>query len=135
MFSIKTMKMIKGDRILKMDRSTLNSIIKVFSRNQHDSVVVFDKEWINEPPFGRTTMSIPESIKELRISRDLVGRPLGEEVYVNLVEKPRGHYILKIGPARFESSSKQKGYSLDEFLQKWQELQPEEYNTWKGGEK
>jgi hypothetical protein len=53
-------------------------------------------------------------------------------VYVNLIEKPRGHYILKVGPARFESSKKQ-GYSLAEFLQKWQELQPDEYNAWKGG--
>lgn len=134
MLTIRTMRSIKGDRILKLDRSTLSSILRVFTNPQrHDSVITFDKEWIGDPPFGRTTISIPESINELRISRDLVGKPLGEEVYLNLVEKSRGYYILKIGPARFESSKKQ-GYSLEEFLQKWQELQPDEYNTWKGCE-
>jgi len=126
------MKNIKGDRIVKLDRSTLCSILNTFYLGKHDECVTFDKEWISEAPFGRETISIPESINELRISRDLVGMSLGEEVYVNLVEKPRGYYILKVGPARFESSKKQ-GYSLAEFLQNWQELQPDEYNTWKGG--
>jgi hypothetical protein len=130
--TIRTMKINRGDRIVKLDRSTLRSILETFTQCQH-SIVVFDREWISERPYGRTAVSIPEGIHELRISRDLVGRPLYEEVYVNLVEKPRGCYIMKVGPARFESS-RQKGYSLAEFLQKWQELQPEEYNTWKGGE-
>ena len=131
MLKIKTMKMIKGDRVVNLDRSSLNSILKTFLV-KHDCTITFDKAWISKPPYGRTTISIPGSINELRISRDLVGRPLGEEVYLNIVEKSRGYYILKVGPARFESSKKQ-GYSLAEFLQKWQELQPDKYNTWKGG--
>jgi hypothetical protein len=130
MLTIKAMKYVKDDRIVKLDRSTLGSIIRVFVTQRHNTVITFDKEWISEHPFGRTTISIPESINELRISPDLVGRPLWEEVYVNLLEKPRGYYILKVGPARFESS-RQKGYSLAEFLQKWQELQPEQYKAWK----
>lgn len=134
MLVIKNMKNCKGDHIVTLDRSTLASVLRTFTKGRH-SIVVFDKEWINEAPYGRTAISIPESINELRISRDLVGKPLGEEVYINLVEKPSGYYILKIGPARFESSNKKQGYSLVEFLQKWQELQPEEYKAWKGGEK
>lgn len=132
MMTIRTMRKRRGDCIVTLDRTTLGSLIRAFTQSRH-SIVVFDKEWISEPPFGRTDVSIPEEIDELRISRDLIDRGLGEEIYVNLVEKPRGRYIMKVGPARFESS-KQRGMSLDEFLLKWQELHPDEYNTLKGDE-
>ncbi len=131
MLKIKTMKNIKGDHIIKLDRSSLSSVLSTFFSGKHNETITFDKEWISDFPYGRTTISIPGSINELRISRDLVGKPLREEVYLNIVEDSNG-YILKVGPARFESSKKQ-GYSLAEFLQKWQELQPDKYNTWKGG--
>lgn len=132
MMTIRTMKKHKGDNIVNLDRSTIGSVLRTFIYRRH-SIVIFDREWINEHPYGRTAVSIPEGVHELRISRDLIGRPLYEEVYVNLVEKPGGRYIMKVGPARFESS-KQRGLSLDEFLQKWQELYPEQYKAWKGGE-
>lgn len=132
MLTIKMMKKNKGDRVVNLDRSTLAFVLKSFANGFH-SIVVFDKEWIVSPPYGRTAISIPEGIRELRISRNLVGRPLGEEVYLNLFEKEGGYYILKVGPARFESSKQGRGYSMDEFLQKWQELYPEEYKAWKEG--
>lgn len=133
MLNIRTMKMNRGDRIVTLDRSTLDSVLKTFTQCQH-SIVVFDREWISERPYGRTAVSIPEGIHELRISRDLVGRPLWEEVYVNLIEKSGGYYILKIGPARFQPS-KQRGLALDEFLQQWQELYPEQYDKfWEEGD-
>ena len=133
MITIKTMKKHKGDRIVTLDRSTLRSIIETFIQRRH-SIVIFDREWISERPYGRTAVSIPEGVHELRISRDLIGRPLYEEVYVNLVEKPGGRYIMKVGPARLHQSSKQKGLSLEEFLQQWQELYPEQYEAWKEGD-
>jgi hypothetical protein len=122
----------KGDKIVKLDLSSLGSVLETFSTGKHDSIVTFKKNWIDKPPFGRTSVSIPEGISEVRVNRDLLGKSIDEEVYLNLFEE-RGKYIIKVGPSNFEAKSKEKGYSVEEFLQKWRELQPDKYNTWKGG--
>lgn len=120
----------KGDKIVKLDLSSLGSVLETFSTGKHDSTITFKKNWIDKPPFGRTSVSIPEGVSEVRIRRDLLGKNIDEEVYLNLFEEG-GKYIIKVGPSNFEAKSKEEGYNIEEFLQKWQELQPGKYTKWK----